>query len=194
MDNRVRVILVDDNDEFTSNFKEIISLDKRLDFLDRAYSKAGGVSMAIEYCPDIVVMDLNLSGTALDGIEAAKEIRIKTGIKVLLLTAYENEDIVLTASKKAFASGYIFKRQFINIAEIIYQTATSNTVEKTRIKNSIQKDLTSAEEAVFKGLIEDDVYKYTQASPSTVEKQLASIYKKLDVKCGRDLQKAFENW
>jgi DNA-binding NarL/FixJ family response regulator len=194
MDDRVRVMLVDDNDEFTSNFKEIISLDKRLDYLGRAYSKASGISMTLGFCPDIVVMDLNLSGTALDGIDAARDIRIKTGIKVLLLTAYENEDIVLNASKKAFASGYIFKRQFKNIADIIYQTATSNTVEKTRIKASILKDLTSAEEAVFKGLIEDDVYKYTRASPSTVEKQLASIYKKLDVKCGKDLQRIFGNW
>ena len=194
MDNKVRVILVDDNDEFASNFKEIMSLDERLDCLGHANSKATGISMALSLSPEIVVMDLNLSGTALDGIDAAREIRIKTGIKVLLLTAYENEDIVLNASKKAFASGYIFKRQFKNIADIIYQTATSNTVEKTRIKDSILKDLTSAEDAVFRGLMEGNIYKYTRASPSTTEKQLASIYRKLEVKSSKDLKKIFENW
>ena len=111
MDNngKVRVILVDDNDGFASNFREIIALDERLNYIGYASSKESGVSMAIAYKPDIVVMDLNLSGTALDGIEAAKEIRVRTGIRVLLLTAYENEDIVLNASKKAFASGFIFK-------------------------------------------------------------------------------------
>ena len=196
MDNngKVSVILVDDNDGFASNFREIIALDARLNYLGHASSKESGILMAIAFRPEIVVMDLNLSGTALDGIEAAKEIRIRTGIKVLLLTAYENEDIVLNASKKAFASGFIFKSQFKNIADIIYQTATSNTVEKTRIKDSIQRELTDAEEAVFRGLIEGDIYKFTHASTSTVEKQLSSIYRKLEVKCGKDLQTVFENW
>ena len=191
MGNNVRVFLVDDNNEFALNFGEIISLDKRLDYLGHASCKTSGVSKSIELKPDIVVMDLNLSGTALDGIDAAKEIRVKTGIQVILLTAFENEDIILRASKNAFASGYIFKRQFESIADIVFQTVRSNTVEKTWIKHSLQKELTNAEEAVFKGLIDGDVYKYSRATPSTIEKQLTSIYKKFDVRCGKDLLKIF---
>jgi len=194
MESKVSVILVDDNYEFASNFKEILSFDSRLDYLGHAPDKESGVSMSVDLKPDIVVMDLNLSGTALDGIDAAKEIRTKTGIQVLLLTAYEDEDIILNASKKAFASGYIFKSRFVNIADVIYQTATSNTVEKTRIKDSVLKDLTGAEAAVFKGYLEGDINKYTHASPSTTEKQLASVYRKLGVKCGKELVRVFGNW
>ena len=194
MSKGVRVLLVEDNKDFASNFRELVLLDPRLDYLGHAGCKASGISMALEMSPDIVIMDLNLSGSELDGIEAAREIRIKTGIQVLLLSAYENEDIMLYASKKAFASGYVFKKHFENIADIIYQTATSNTVEKIRVKDSIKKDLTSAEEAVFRGLIDGDVYKYSRATPSTIEKQLSNIYRKLGVRCGKDLQKVFENW
>ena len=194
MDSKVSLILVDDNYEFASNFKEIISFDARLDYLGHAASKESGVYMAVELKPDIVVMDLNLSGTALDGIGAAKEIRSKTGIQVLLLTAYEDEDIILSASKKAFASGYIFKSQFISIADVIYRTARSNTVEKTRIKDSVLKDLTGAEAAVLKGFVEGDINKYTRASPSTTEKQLMSVYRKLGVKGGKELLRVFWNW
>jgi len=139
-------------------------------------------------------MDLNLSGTALDGIEAAKDIRTKTGTQVLLLTAYEDEGIILSASKKAFASGYIFKSQFMDIADVIYRTATSNTVEKTRIKYSVLKDLTGAEAAVFKGYLEGNLNKYTYASPSTTEKQLLNVYRKLGVKSGKELMRVFGNW
>ena len=194
MDNKVRVLLVDDNREFASNFGEIISLDARLDYLGCASCKEDGISMSLDLKPDMVVMDLNLSGTALDGIDAAKEIRVKTGIQVLLLTAYENEDIILCASKRAFASGYIFKSQFKSIADVVFQTARSNTVEKTMIKDSVFRGLTGAEEAVLRGFIVGDVNKFSHASPSTIEKQLTSIYRKLGVKCGRELLRVFENW
>jgi len=194
MDDRVSVILVDDNYEFASNLSEIISFDDRLRFLGHAPCKVSGVSMSIELKPDIVIMDLNLSGTALDGIEAAREIRTRTGIQVLLLTAYEDEDVIINASKKAFASGYVFKSQFESIADVVYRTARSNTVEKVRIKESVMRGLTGAEAAVFKGLLEGDVNKYSRASPSTIEKQLTNVYRKLDVKCGKELLRVFGNW
>jgi len=191
---KVRVLLIDDNPEFASNFKEIVSFDDRLEYLGNAPDWGAGVSMTQALKPDIVVMDLNLSGCALDGIDAAKEIRIKTGIPVLLLTAYESEDIILNASKKSFASGYVFKSQFMSIADVIFHTAGSNTVEKTLIKDLILRDLTCAEAAVLKGLVERDVNKYTHASPSTIEKQLSSIYRKLGVRNSKELLTVFRNW
>ena len=194
MGKKVRVLLIDDNPDFASNFKEIVSFDDRLEFLGSAPGWEAGVDMARDLRPDIVVMDLNLSGSALDGIDAAKEIRTKTGIPVLLLTAYENEEIILNASKKSFASGYVFKSQFTSIADTIYHTVGSNTVEKTLIKDLILRDLTVAEAAVLKGLIDRDVNKFTHASPSTIEKQLSSIYHKLGVKNSKELMMVFQNW
>jgi CheY-like chemotaxis protein len=67
--------------------------------------------------PDVVLMDLNLSGDDLDGIDAAKEIRLATDAKVLLLTSYEKPDVVIQAAKRAFASGYIFKSQCKTLAD-----------------------------------------------------------------------------
>ena len=194
MGKKVRVLLIDDNPDFASNFKEIVSFDDRLEFLGSAPDWESGVDMAQGLRPDIVVMDLNLSGSALDGIDAAKEIRIKTGIPVLLLTAYENEEIILNASKKSFASGYVFKSQFMCIDDIIYHTVASNTVEKTLIKDLILRELTSAEAAVLKGLVDKDINKYTHASPSTIEKQLSSIFRKLGVRNSKELMMVFQNW
>ena len=194
MGKKVRVLLIDDNYEFASNFREIISFDERLEYLGDAPDWGAGVSLAMALRPDIVVMDLNLSGSALDGIDAAKEIRIKTGIPVLLLTAYENEEIILNASKKSFASGYVFKSQFMSVADIIFHTVGSNTVEKTLIKDLILHDLTNAEAAVLKGLLDRDINKFTHASPSTIEKQLSSIYRKLGVRNSKELMMVFQNW
>lgn len=201
--NRVRVILVDDENDFASSFKKLIAPDKRLKFVCHASDRVSGVESACKLMPDIVVMDLNLSGfpaRVLDGIEAAKEIRIRTGIKVLFLTnlGEESENIVLQASKTAFASGYIFKSQFKNIADTLFNTVTSNTPQKTMIKALIRdgNNLTDAEKAVFSGLLEGDVHKYSRAEIKTIENQKTKVYKKLGInggKKGEVLKELFEN-
>lgn len=52
-------------------------------------------------------MDLNLSCDELDGVEASREIRLRTNARVVILTAYEDPKIVTQACKRAFASGYV---------------------------------------------------------------------------------------
>ena len=192
MDNKVKVILVDDDDDFATLFKKMITSDSRIDYLGRASNKASGVALSFETSPDIVVMDLNLSGIALDGIEAAKEIRIKTGIKVLLLTAYEQTEIILDASSRSFASGYIFKSQFQMMTHIIHRTVTSNTPEKEYIKELVLGKLSPAERRVLEDLINQNDNMIS--SPSTINNQKTSIFKKLGIKNTKELLKVFSNW
>ena len=52
------------------------------------------VYLAQRLDPDIVLMDLNLSLEELDGIEAARKIRLYTRAKVILVTAFEAQSIV----------------------------------------------------------------------------------------------------
>jgi len=144
--------------------------------------------------PDIVVMDLNLSGNNLDGIEAAKEIRKITGIKILLLTAYEQKDIIIDASIRAFASGYVLKSQYQTIAQIIYETATSNTPQKEFIKELTLSVLSYAERGVLLDMINDTNFYTSQSSQSTVDNQKTNIYKKLGLKSKKEIIKVFKNW
>ena len=199
MNGKVRVLLVEDNTNFAFNFKELISMDDRLDYLGCASCKDSGVEMAIEQKPDIVVMDLNLSGVALDGIVAAKEIRRKTGIKVLLLTAYEQKDTIINASKEAFASGYIFKTHFQSIANIIYETATAAPPQKEFIKELVLGELTVAERDIVVGIVNGNitanVNKLSLAtSPKTIAAQKTSIFKKLGLTSEAELIRIFKNW
>ena len=57
--------------------------------------------------PDLVLMDIGLKG-AMDGIEAAKEIRLNLDIPVVFLTAAE-DDKTLARAKTAEPFGYIVK-------------------------------------------------------------------------------------
>jgi response regulator NasT len=56
--------------------------------------------------PDIVVLDINMPG--MSGIEAARQIREKTGVPVLFLTAYDDPELVKQAIAEG-GQGYLIK-------------------------------------------------------------------------------------
>ncbi|MDR2712918.1 MAG: response regulator transcription factor [Clostridiales bacterium] len=194
MDNKVKTILVEDDKDFAFLIRKMITQDPRLEYLGHATNKAVGVEMAHMLQPDIVVMDLNLSGKALDGIEAAKEIRLTTGAKILLLTSYEQPDVIITASKRAFASGYVFKSQCQNLTDIIYETATSNTPQEGMIKELLLKELSPAERSILTDMLEANADKLSLSSAKTVANQKTSIFRKLGFKNTRELISVFKNW
>ncbi|HMC98417.1 MAG TPA: response regulator [Flavobacteriales bacterium] len=65
------------------------------------------VELAVELRPDLVLMDIMLKG-AMNGIDAAVMIRARTGLPVIFLTAYADDD-TLSRAKIAQPYGYILK-------------------------------------------------------------------------------------
>jgi DNA-binding NarL/FixJ family response regulator len=192
MDKKVKVLLVEDDHDFVFLIQKLLEKDERLKYIGYAGNKNLGVHMAQIKKPDVVIMDLNLSGSKLDGIEAAKEIRLTTAAKILLLTSFEQTDIILNASKKTFASGYVFKSHCSALADTVYDVATSKTPQQTFIKELVLNDLTSAEQGVLTNLISGELN--TQSSSSTIANQKTSIFKKLGLKNTDDLITVFRNW
>ena len=192
MNKKVKVLLVEDDRDFVFLIQKMIEKDEKLEYVGHADRKELGVQMAQTLKPDIVVMDLNLSGSELDGIEAAKEIRLTTDAKVLLLTSYEQPDTMLNASKRTFASGYIFKSQCGALADTVYKTATSRTPQELFIKELVLSELTSAERGVFNDLIEGTAV--AASSLSTVANQKTSMFKKLGVRNTDEMVRIFRRW
>ncbi|MCK4417132.1 MAG: response regulator [Candidatus Latescibacteria bacterium] len=72
-----------------------------------AYSGGEAVKKAAETHPDLVLMDIVLRGD-MDGVEAAEQIRSRTNIPVVYLTAYADEK-TLQRAKITEPYGYILK-------------------------------------------------------------------------------------
>jgi PAS domain S-box-containing protein len=70
-------------------------------------SGAEAVRLAGELRPDLVLMDIHLEG-AVDGVEAAREIRERLGLPVVYLTAYADDE-TLRRAKVTEPFGYILK-------------------------------------------------------------------------------------
>ena len=83
------------------------------------------VSMAKRLKPDLILMDIKLSGN-MDGIDAAKAIKAIAGLPLIFLTGHSDEDL-LARAKEADPLGYILKplneRQIISAIEIALHSA-----------------------------------------------------------------------
>jgi len=194
MDKRVKVILVDDDYDFAYLVRDEITRDSRLSYLGHASSKETGIEMSCNLMPDIVIMDLYLVGSCYDGIEAAKEIRIKTDAKILFLTGLVDQHIMFEANKKAFSSGYVFKTQMNHLADTIYDAATKDTPHKLEIQESVRKELTPTEMLILNSLIEGNDNVLSYAALKTITNHKTKIYKKLGLKSVKELLHVFNNW
>ena len=107
-DNRVvRVLLVDDHQIMLDGLQKLLESSGDFEIVGQARTGDQAVSLAIEHKPDVVVMDVILTGR--DGIDACREINETVPeTRVLMLTAATEEESVLNAIS-AGATGYLRK-------------------------------------------------------------------------------------
>lgn len=183
---KIKIICVDDDPDFRFLIKSLLERQQNFNLVGSAENREDALEMAQKLHPQIVLMDLNLSpGEDLGGVEAAKEIRLATHAKIILLTAIEDPQISIEACKKAFASGYIFKSQFDLIPETIRATAKGSTPQEDLIKALILSELSAAEKTVLDMILGKDIR--LLSSEKTIANQKTKIFKKLGVKHGNEL-------
>ena len=94
--------------------ESIIALDIKTSLLEAGYGVAAivmsgeeAVESAAIYQPDLILMDIRLRG-AIDGIEAARQIRAQSNVPIVFLTAYTDRD-TLNRAKATDPFGYLIK-------------------------------------------------------------------------------------
>lgn len=108
----VRVLVVDDDVPTRVGLRTILSLEPGIEVVGEAATGTEACSLAVDLCPDVVLMDVHLPD--LDGIEAT---RIITGRspssagspRVIVLTTFDFDEYVYR-SLQAGASGFLLKR------------------------------------------------------------------------------------
>ncbi len=118
----IRVVIVEDDEDFAFLVQKLLNKQKDIEVIGCCPDREAVLEMIYEKKPDIVLMDLNLGVSHLDGIRLSREIRIRTDAKVLILTAFETPDMIFRAAEEAFASGYLFKSQMSFLVENIAVT------------------------------------------------------------------------
>jgi DNA-binding NarL/FixJ family response regulator len=105
----IRVVLADDQALLRATFRLLLDSEPDMEVVAEAGTGAEAVTRARDSQADLVLMDIRMPD--MDGIEATRRITgdaALAGVKVLVLTTYETDDLVVGALR-AGASGYLGK-------------------------------------------------------------------------------------
>ena len=105
---RVRVLLVDDDDLMRAGLRSVLSSDDTIEVAGEAGDGGEALDRVRETQPNVVLMDIRMPGV--DGISATREVLAgSVDVKVVVLTTFEDDDYIFDALS-AGASGFLLKR------------------------------------------------------------------------------------
>lgn len=102
----IKVIIVDDSDFVRDGMKIILDIDDDFDVIGTAANGQEAVNLARESHCDVVLMDIQMP--VMDGIEATKVFVEENLGKVMILTTFDDDELVDKAVKNG-AKGYLIK-------------------------------------------------------------------------------------
>ncbi|HVV25130.1 MAG TPA: response regulator transcription factor [Pseudonocardiaceae bacterium] len=103
----VRVLLVDDHEVVRRGLRDLLGGERDIDVVGEAGSVAEAVVVASAVRPDVAVVDIRLPDG--DGVELCRRLRAADGPKCLVLTAFDDEQVLVDAIE-AGVSGYLLKQ------------------------------------------------------------------------------------
>jgi len=193
--NNENILIVED--------EKIIALDLQRRLERFGYSVVGmasdgqeAIGLAKERHPDIVLMDIMLAG-AMDGIEAAKQIRAQFGIPIIFLTAYTDEK-TLERAKEVEPFGYILKpfkeRELYTTIDIaLYKNSIDNKLHKqerlfSAILHSINDGIIATDKDLAIGFmngVAEGITGWTEAAAKG--RHIAGVLSLKDQRTGREI-------
>ena len=199
MDEKIRVMLVDDHEVVRKGIVALIEAEEDLEVVGEASGGAEAVRLAPIFRPRVVVMDVRMPGGG--GVDACRELRSQNpDVDVIMLTSY-SDDEALFNSIMAGASGFVLKqirgRDLIDTIRkvaagqsLLDPSVTKRVLERLRKAKVDDRDpklsrLSAQEERILdmvaEGLTNREIAEAIHLSDKTVKNYVSSILGKLEV-------------
>jgi DNA-binding NarL/FixJ family response regulator len=175
---KLRLILVDDHEVVRVGLRTLLARHPEFEIVDEASTGQEAVRKALLHRPDIVIMDVRLSG--MSGIEACREIvQGAPNVKVIMLTSYGDDD-TLFESIAAGASGYVLKQigsdELIRSIENVGRgDASLDPATTSRVFARMREMARKREESAFALLTEQELRVLTHLSEGRTNREIADI-------------------
>ncbi|MGZ0654266.1 response regulator [Coraliomargarita sp. W4R72] len=197
MDNSIKILIVEDNANFTESLKELIDLSERMEFTASFRSAENCLDALQNKSPkaDVVLLDLQLPGK--NGMTLIPELRrLIPDAEIIVLTSNDDYKTTVEAIRLG-VSGYILKNASIGqISEAIYEVNDGASIIDPKLSRLVldallttaagcHETLSEREREVLElmavGYVKKEVAYRLGISYRTVAQYTESIYKKLQV-------------
>ena len=191
-----RILIIDDHPLFRKGVAQLIAMVPHLEVVAEASSGEQGLAKAKELDPDMILLDLHMTG--MGGIETLKAIRdADLDSRVVILTVSDNADDLVAAIRSG-ADGYLLKdMEPEDLLAAIDQTLNGSTVIGERLNGMLahaireeaaasQRDsatLTKREQEILdglaRGLSNKLIARSLDITEATVKVHVKNLLKKL---------------
>ena len=138
---KIKVIIADDSDFVRDGMKIILDVDDEFMVLGTAANGKEAIELAKKEAPDVFLMDIQMP--EMDGIEATKIIVEEKLGKVLILTTFDDDELVRQALKNG-AKGYLIKNHTPeHLKQMIKSVYYGSGVMDESVLNSLTVENTS---------------------------------------------------
>ncbi|AKG36727.1 response regulator transcription factor [Paenibacillus durus] len=191
MENKIRVILVEDEPFWQKNISKYINKENDIEVVRIIDNGPDAIEAAKSLEFDVILMDINLSRANLDGLMAIRVLS-QAGHKVIALTAIKEQEVI-AQSFKSGAVNFINKSSLVDILRAI-RDAHMNQIYihpdgSEVLRNEYLKEirlsqvLTPSERQVYdlksRGLNKTQIAGQLHKSISTIKKQIRFVKDKL---------------
>lgn len=202
---KIRVLLTDDHTLFRQGIRTLLSAEPDLEVVGEAADAAQSVMLARQLRPDVVLMDIGMSG--MSSFEATRQIRKdRPETRVVFLSMYDDDEYLAECVEMG-ASGYVLKESPADqLLAAVREAARGGTYLSPRLlarlvadfrtqgrapsqENGFSKtrfgNLTKREHEILKLLAEGQSVKEIagafQLSVKTIEAHKFNLMRKLDI-------------
>lgn len=107
MNDKIKVILVDDHAVVRAGFRMLLSAEADIDVIAEAERGEAACQLYLEQQPDVMVLDLSMPG--IGGLESIRRICNRDSTAKILVFSVHDEMVYVDRAMKAGAKGYITK-------------------------------------------------------------------------------------
>lgn len=189
---KIKIVIADDSDFVRDGLRIILSMDEDFQVVGCAKNGMEAVALCTKKKVDIILMDIQMP--EMDGIEATKKIVKNSLGKVLVLTTFDDYDLVEQAIQNG-AKGYLIKnhtpeklkqmiKSLYNGVNVLDESVFEKITQRVnKMNGNFDSSLFTAREleiveAVAEGLSNKDIASKLIISEGTVKNHISTILEK----------------
>lgn len=191
----VRVVIADDHPILVLGLQEILRLSTQIEIIGTAHTGEEALYLVEAMQPDVLLLDIEMPD--MSGLEVARHLyQNKAAVRILVLSAHAEPKYVQQMVGYGVA-GYLLKdeaaRELVKAVETVmydqsrwFSSSIRTQFNQQATDPSAQQELSKREVEVLRwltiGMTNYIIAQTLQISEKTVEKHLATIYHKLNVR------------
>lgn len=160
MSDPITVLIVDDHEVVRQGVRAYLEAQDDFDVVGEAASGTEAIELAVEQIPDVVLMDLVMSG--MDGVEATRNVKdISPRSQIVVLTSYHEDEHIFPALQ-AGAISYILKDiKMEDLADAIRRAAKGEATLHPRVAARVIRDIHSSKS--------EELNPFTELTPREID-------------------------